>query len=292
MDYLTNLEGAFVDCPLMQCLRLPKYLDNVTTITAMCRGNINLTEVIMPISMNKLSILGGGSALHGAFNGCTKISKIQYPLSLPLATTFAYINYKCSLATYYLLPTSMPNCTNISYSFYNNLKIKSLQLPKIMNKVISANLFIYGDTSLEVLNMPDSMILCTGLVGNSNLWNLDTISTCTFGTGMADVQFTFRDLKTFKQPTLRVSKFICTGQSLAVKSSIHTIDIDWANSTYGGTTPQIDIRWNSLSTTTINAIFTALPVVTGKTINVAGNPGSATCTPTIASLKGWTVIVL
>jgi hypothetical protein len=135
------------------------------------------------------------------------------------------------------------------------------------------------------------MILCTNLNNNTELWELDTISTCVWGVGQVDTYFTIRDLKTFKQPTLRVSKLLLRGASLATASSLHTINIDWANSTYGGTTPQIDIRWNSLSATTIDAIFTALPVVVGKTINVGGNPGSATCTPAIATAKGWTVIV-
>ena len=100
---------------------------------------------------------------------------------------------------------------------------------------------------------------------------------------MVTFNITIKDLKYFIQPTLKVNQLILRGNSLATASSLHTIDIDWANSTYGGGSPQIDIRWNSLSATTIDAIFTALPVVTGKTINVAGTPGSATCTPAIAT---------
>lgn len=292
MDNLTNLEGAFFDCPLMQWLRLPKYLNNVTTIESMCENDINLTEVIMPIAMNKLSIVGKELNINGAFTNCTKIPKIQYPLSLPLATTFTFINYNCSLATYYRLPTNAPNVTAFNVGFKNNIELLSLTLPRVMNKNTTCDQLVQNCRKLKTLILPDSMILCTSLDNNAELWELDTISTCVWGSGKVNTYFTIRDLKTFKQPTLKVSKLTLRGASLATASALHTITIDWANSTYGGSAPQIDIRWNSLSATTIDAIFTALPVVVGKTINVAGNPGSATCTPTIASLKGWTVITL
>lgn len=47
-----------------------------------------------------------------------------------------------------------------------------------------------------------------------------------------------------------------------------------------------------LSADEINAIFTALSATgTGKTITVTGNYGAATCTPSIATSKGWTVVI-
>ena len=98
-------------------------------------------------------------------------------------------------------------------------------------------------------------------------------------------------LKTFYQPTMRISHMILAGTSLASPSQITGITVNWANSIIGGTSPHIDIRFNQLSNTTIDAIFTALATVTSKLINVNGNPGAATCTPTIATAKGWTVTI-
>jgi len=46
---------------------------------------------------------------------------------------------------------------------------------------------------------------------------------------------------------------------------------------------------DKLSAAAINNIFTNLPTVTGKTITILGNPGGGTCTPSIATAKGWTV---
>lgn len=47
----------------------------------------------------------------------------------------------------------------------------------------------------------------------------------------------------------------------------------------------------NLSAAALNEIFTNLASgVTGQTITVTGNPGAATCTPSIATAKGWTVV--
>ena len=44
-----------------------------------------------------------------------------------------------------------------------------------------------------------------------------------------------------------------------------------------------------LGATELNEIYTNLPTVTGQTITVSGNYGTATDDPTIATAKGWTV---
>jgi hypothetical protein len=46
-----------------------------------------------------------------------------------------------------------------------------------------------------------------------------------------------------------------------------------------------------LSGTALNEIYTNLPTVSGQTITVTGNYGTATHDPTIATAKGWTVTV-
>jgi hypothetical protein len=44
-----------------------------------------------------------------------------------------------------------------------------------------------------------------------------------------------------------------------------------------------------LSATALNEIYTNLPTVTGQTITVTGNYGTAADNPAIATAKGWTV---
>lgn len=59
-----------------------------------------------------------------------------------------------------------------------------------------------------------------------------------------------------------------------------------------GTTVAISLSQMGLSAATINQFFTDLPTTTKTaTINVIGNPGAATCTPSIATAKGYIVTV-
>jgi hypothetical protein len=45
----------------------------------------------------------------------------------------------------------------------------------------------------------------------------------------------------------------------------------------------------NLSSSALNEIYTNLPTVSGQTITVSGNYGTAGDDPTIATAKGWTV---
>lgn len=59
-----------------------------------------------------------------------------------------------------------------------------------------------------------------------------------------------------------------------------------------GTTRALSLQNSNMSAVTINTLFTQLPSTTQTaTINVQSNPGSATCDPTIATAKGYTVLV-
>jgi hypothetical protein len=44
-----------------------------------------------------------------------------------------------------------------------------------------------------------------------------------------------------------------------------------------------------LSAEALNEIYTNLPTITGRTITVTGNFGTASDNPSIATAKGWTV---
>ena len=56
-----------------------------------------------------------------------------------------------------------------------------------------------------------------------------------------------------------------------------------------GMAQNVYLNNNDLSVDAIDEIFTNLPTVTSKTINVSNNPGSSGCDTTIATNKGWTV---
>ena len=58
-----------------------------------------------------------------------------------------------------------------------------------------------------------------------------------------------------------------------------------------GTTQSLSLTNSNMSAVTINTLFTQLPItIETATINVSGNPGAATCDPTIATSKGYIVV--
>jgi hypothetical protein len=59
-----------------------------------------------------------------------------------------------------------------------------------------------------------------------------------------------------------------------------------------GTTHSLLLQNLGLTDLVINSLFAQLPITTNVvTLNVSSNPGSLTCDPTIATAKGYTVIV-
>ena len=71
-----------------------------------------------------------------------------------------------------------------------------------------------------------------------------------------------------------------------------TLVIDWANSPFDYISPSLAIKIAApLDTAWIDAMFSALPVVTGgQTCDVRYCDGYAGCDPTIATAKGWIVL--
>jgi hypothetical protein len=58
-----------------------------------------------------------------------------------------------------------------------------------------------------------------------------------------------------------------------------------------GTSSALSLQSCSFSASELNKLFTELPVTTRTaTIRVNSNPGAATCTPSIATAKGYTVV--
>ena len=75
------------------------------------------------------------------------------------------------------------------------------------------------------------------------------------------------------------NNLLCTG-----------IRITNSGSTFTGTSPQVNVSYTNLDATALNQLFTDLPTLTGKTINITGSLGAGTCNRTIATAKNWTVI--
>ena len=173
--------------------------------------------------------------------------------------------------------------------------IKKITLGNIIGSTNMAN-FFNGCLSLEEVTMGNITGGTTGSMSEffqaCRSLKSFTIGTISGSNSVAFQSSQLFSLKEFEIPSLKVTRLALTGISSTQRSPIEYVEINWAGSDYSGISPQIDLRSNNLSATELDRIFTALPTVTAKTINVAGNVGSSTCDTTIATAKGWTVTIV
>lgn len=191
-----------------------------------------------------------------------------------------------------------------SYAMFNgDSALTELHLPR----TISNFTVTYENTlqALQTLHVPDYInadasalnsvnYLLKGTAGSVANSLKKVYGDCEFATGENDINFSptyYKDnLQEVNLPKLRISRISAGTNATSNKfTKLNTLIVDWENSTYSGISPQILIA-APLDSAWLNAMFTALPTVSGKTVDVRGCDGYATCDKTIATAKGWTVL--
>ena len=293
--------GAFSGCTSLKELIMPVEMNQLTLLsgfphdqnvnypTGLASGCTALTYVKMPDKLNSLLYFGSTNSFGypiGAFQGCTALQRIDMPTEMNSLISFG--SSKVGILCY----GAFQGCTALQ-----TLTIPD-SLPSLLHTGGDYGGFVSGCTNLtNVYGMKYMPSLLNAKSVYNNCFALNNLPTCsTYGSNSIPFSSVVRNMTNFNQPTLRCSSLLLTGTSASVRSQLTYINIDWANSIFSGTNPQIDLRYNALSNTEIDRIFGLLPNYSGSgvthTINVASNVGSATCTPSIATLKGWTVIIL
>jgi hypothetical protein len=158
----------------------------------------------------------------------------------------------------------MTSLNTIAYAFYNCGCLKTITLPANQTLVTSASNAFYNCYSLDTI---------------TNIGTLGRTTNTTDGTNM----FGYNELTSISSGAF-YSKFV------AIRlNKVTSIRLTNASSTFGGSSPQVDVRYNSLDATALNTLFGDLPTLTGKTIAITGCSGVAGCDTSIATAKGWTV---
>lgn len=250
-------------------------IGDVSGVTSCQLTHIN--NLIFEIG-NLDSLISGESMLNFySSGGVVKSIKIgNMPLLKNVYNMFNYLGYLTLL--------EMGNVATLKNfnPYYNGLKrFKIGNCPDMPD-------LIGGASGIESIEIGNTVNLCNITIGNAKLLHTFTMGMC----GIFQItcgQNVYQMLTEFDVPTARFAKLVFTGGSVGQRSLINYIDIDWTNSDYSGTSPQIDLRFNNLNVTELNRIFTALPSVSGKTISIIGNPGVSSCDTSIATIKGWSV---
>jgi len=180
---------------------------------------------------------------------------------------FAY----CSSLLSIVLPTSWGSVSNTQGMFAYCSSLSSIVLPTSWGSVTTVLSMFNGCYSLKTI---------TGLdyLGHQSLATngTDLLKDCQYLQGTLTVAAFLSKIGIYGTSAYLLQ---CTG-----------IRLTNAKSTFGGTSPQVNVSYTSLDATALNTLFGDLPTLTGKTITIKGCPGAATCDTSIATAKGWTVI--
>lgn len=236
------------------------------------------------------------SYLSATYSNCKKLIKAgsnnNYEVVFNL-TDGSYLSNPIG-GTYYIKKLIFNGSANLATSLSsltqsNVYALEECILPENMNGLTSFNGNYTGHcASLKKLGLPLSMSNLAGSIGllSTGAKNVEEITTCNnWGSNVLNfgIGATAYKLKRFDQPALRTTSLSIAGTS-SIQGALEYVDVDWSY-----LTQNVDLRYNNLSASEIDRIFTALPVLSGKTISINGNPGAATCDRSIATAKGWTV---
>jgi hypothetical protein len=283
---ITSLFSAFQTCGALVSITLPSGAQNsCTSMANMCQNSGSLETIVMPSSLNAVT------TISNAFSGCRKLKSVTFP-ALPAVTTFSGVFSGCYSATSLIVP-SLGTITTSQSLLANVLALTTFTYP---NPVSISTISESNIPNLKTFNLPTSGTLSinTFTLSASTLTLLG--NQATFGpTGFnVGARVTWTTSLCYKLPSidlnLRAAAFTHAGtvtQPLALNSlRLRNLSTDQFN----GIAPQIDVRYTQLGTAALDQLFTDLPTIAGKTINITGCPGAATCDRTIATGKGYTVI--
>ena len=200
------------------------------------------------------------------FNGCVSLERAPRMITTATGSGNPYVKQMDSMFS---------SCTNLKYvPPFDTSKASTV-----------ANMF-YVCYNLEVAPEFD-LSMCTSAFRMFrdclNLKKVGKISNTTNVTSFGDIFYNCLSLN-------EIPEMDCNGITTAVGFSTaflncnSVIKFNATNLKY-----TFSVASNKLSSTALNDLYTSLPTVTGQTLTVTGNWGTATDNPSIATAKGWTV---
>lgn len=247
---VTDMSGMFLNCASLA--NIPQFNTvNVTNMSQFFQGCSALVEIPL-LDTAKVT------NMSNMFNACNSLR------SVPLLNTGLVNNMANMFVNCYRLPTiplfNTANVTNMTSMFegcYNLLSVPLLN-------------------TVKVTNMSSMFISCRAI---ESIPKFNTAAVTTFNNAFNSA-FVLKRI-----PDLVVTAVTSSSGFSSMFSSCNSLSRIRAK----------DFRFTfsvancNLGPVELNEIYTNLPTVTGQTITVTGNWGTATDDPTIATTKGWTV---
>jgi hypothetical protein len=279
----------FYSCRALSEVNLPSNWGSVTNLDSMFYNCYSLTHILLP---NRWSNITDVSDM---FFGCSSLRTIDLPTGWDIVSNCNGMFRSCHSLKNVILPSSWGNVTNIGHAFYYCQSLSHIQLPNSWGIVNTINVLFFGCTNLASIILPAS----SGNINNAesifyncyslkSIQNLEYIGSLTAQCNLADsfdnCEF-LTGILTF--PSL-ISKIGMAGTS-GFLLKITGVRLTNPGSLFAGSSPQIDVSYTSLDAAALEALFSDLPVLAGKTIRITGCPGAAASNKTIAIAKGWSV---
>lgn len=281
---LDVMTGFLQDTRNAASVSFPSNLPALSSFSNIARDS-TVTNVVMPLSM------GNTAGLSFSFSYSKIIGEIvvpETPLNISASGTFSYTTN----VTKIVFQGTMNSVWSNSTGFYDVARgctsLTEFEFPREMATWVNSSV-CNGAGRLRKVRFPD-VITASDLAALSGAQFNQILSELTgdfdnSGSVMYDAAWPYSHISIWNTPKMRVSN-IRIGTSTTATAPATSVEIDWANSDYSAGSI---VLYCTMDSTELNRIFTALPTVTSKTIDVRGNPGYDTCDPSIATAKGWTV---
>ena len=200
---------------------------------------------------------------------CVDLQSCVIPTFASVSNTSDMFSY-CRALSSITLPTSWGSVSDTSNMFSYCCALSSITLPTSWGSVSNTSYMFSYCHSLKYIN------------------NIDYLGSISVACDFTDFAKNCEFLQTTTTIASLISKIGIYGAS-GYKLKVTSIRLTNASSTFGGSSPQVNVSYTDLDATALNTLFGDLPTLTGKTIVIRGCTGAATCDTSIATGKGWTV---
>lgn len=316
---LTTLANTFSDASTLYSSQLqnivfPSSLNSCTTMNQMCYSCYELSRITLPTSMSALTTTGLGSA----FFACVRLQILTLPTTIGGITDVSTMCYNCYSLLEFAFPSGITTITNITQSFFNNYSLQKIVYPTTLNSLTAANNAHQNNINLVSVTLPTSMSTlatmnlifagCFSLPSITLPTTLSTVTDCTSWVSSCYALKTITNLSALGKTTTAgcnfttafdnaemltsitngafISKFSAKGTSGKL-NKLNSLRLTNTASTFGGTSPQIDVSYTSLGVAALHSLFKEyVYTVGGKTIAITGSIGA---TPTYSKTVVQTI---
>ena len=283
----TQMSGAFNSMTKLRVapsLSLPSLTD-ASNLFANCKSLTEVGDISVP----------SATTVRNMFSSCSNLVKVG-AITATSSTNFQQFFVNCeSLETIKSVSFPSSGTIQINSIYHNCRKLKVAYLPPSSVSYSRIDYLLNTTTSLERIEPADVTLDCSSITDNvylryafattflPKLPNI-TFSTSTF-TGSTDNSM-FKGLKRLQElPAYDLSAMTVILANNRLFQSCQTLRRIKAT----GIACTFRLSSCCLSADALDELMTNCATVSGKTMNISNNPGTADCDTTIATNKGWTV---